>query len=459
MHVQDRHVLSYPVVAAFAKSHPRATLVLLDYHHDIASSRQGVTSVNWLGRLLQEGALSRVVWVSGRTLELPNRNARMKWLRRKLADVAPSDASRIMERVTLADWADLRRLKLAAPLAVTLDLDLLAHDPGNPPERFLDELSGWISDHRPALVTVALSAAYQRGPQPAWSWLSRFVHGFHDHGAEWYLEAGPDSVAAESREELGAWELWSGSPESFGRYGNGFWPGAGLWTQAPADVRDALLARHVRAVDASTQDVISGWQDPDRLALEKHFPEEALQALASAAAASLEASWTGNLLAEPPPGPGEEGLAVRLLSDGKDRGCLALYRGVTDPVYAARYCVQSAASDPRYLSVRPDERAHLEVEVSVFGPWHGMKDPLDFRPGLDSVLLEDAGRTTLLQASLAVQRAYDKEGFLRVLSRKAGLGDDGWRGPGLRWQRSSTIWYLRTLSSLEPVATASPRSN
>jgi AMMECR1 domain-containing protein len=55
------------------------------------------------------------------------------------------------------------------------------------------------------------------------------------------------------------------------------------------------------------------------------------------------------------------------------------------------------------------------------------------------------GRTTLLQASLAVERGYDREAFLRVLSRKAGLGEDGWKRGGPTFRRAATIWYLRPM--------------
>ncbi len=449
IHVHDRHVLSYPLVWAFAKSHPGSTLVLLDYHHDIANADNGVTSFNWVGSLLDQDVLSRVVWVSGRTLLLPNRNSRMKWLHRSLEGFAPSDAARIEGHVTLADWRDLRALRIQGPLVVSLDLDILAHDPGDPPERFLDELAAWIREHRPPLVTVALSAAYQKSAPLAWGWLSRLARELSENGASWYMEAGTESAFPESNEENGAWQLWEAQPETFMGYEHGFWPGAGLWVQAPASLREALRERSVRAGDASAQDVLSGWADKDRGVLESAFPPERLERLAASAAASLESAWNGGRVSEPAPGADGMGIAVRLLNDGLDRGCLALYGGVRDANAAARYCAQAAASDPRYSPVRSGERAALEIELSVFGPWHMMANPLDFRPGLDSVLLLEGGRAALLQSSLAVERHYDRGAFLGVLSRKAGLGTDGWKTPGITFKRAATIWYLRPLTAME----------
>jgi len=424
-----------------------STLLLLDYHHDISALQPGVTSFNWVGALLNEGLLSRVIWVSGRTLLLPNRNSRMKWLRRSMEGFAPSDAERIQSRVTLMDWSELRTLQIRGPYVVSLDLDILAHDPGDSPERFLDELSGWIAARRPPLLTVAFSAAYQRDASTSWKWIERFVRCFAESGASWYLEGGTESSRPESLEENGSWGLWETLPDSFARYGQGFWPGLGIWVEAPMSFRDALEERAVRPGDKSASEVLSGWIDADRLTLEHRFPPKALDRLATSAAISLESGWKGRRAPEPPAGLSATGVAVRLLDHGLDRGCLSLYEGVSDIEEAVQYCVQAAAKDPRYPPVFAKERPELEVELSIFGPWHVMKDPMDFRPGLDSLLLEEGGRTTLLQSSLAVERRYDRSAFLTVLARKAGL--NGWNAPGIIFKRAATIWSLRTLPSIE----------
>jgi AMMECR1 len=449
IHLHDRHGLSYPLVRDFAKSHPGSTLVLLDYHHDVGAGETGPTSSNWVGTLLREGLVSRVVWVSGRDLLLPNRNSRLKWLHRSLEGFPPSDSARIAQHVMLSDWEDLRVMQLRGPLIVSLDLDILVHDPGDPPERFLDELAAWVQKQRAPLLTVALSAAYQRDASPAWAWLQRFVEAFPQGGAAWYLEGGPPVPSPEGNEEMGAWRLWEGLPGQFQRYDGGFWPGPGIWIGAPRGLRRALLKRGVRPGDQEAREIVSGWRDQDRAALEETFPPDVLDGLASAAAASLEATWMGETLREPAPGISGKGVAVRFLSGGLDRGCLSLYAGVDDLSAAVSYCAQAAAADSRYPPVRSAERQSLELELSVFGPWRAMDGPLDFRPGLDSVLLMDTGRTTLLQASLAVERGYDRAAFLRVLARKAGLGAEGWRDPGVRFKRALTIWSTRPLTVIE----------
>jgi AMMECR1 domain-containing protein len=450
VHVHDRHVLSYPLVQAFAKVRHRGTLVLLDRHHDVAPTDTGVSSFNWVAATLDEGLVSRVIWVSERTLPPPTRQSRQDWLRRSLEGTDPIDAARIVERVSIADWDELRRLHLRGPILVSLDLDLFDDEAKDPRQQFLDEIAGWIAERKPRLLTVALSAAYQPDAAAAWARLERFVRTFPGKGAEWYLEAGAESPAPESREETQAWRLWEERPDAFGRYAAGFQPGAANWIEAPPGVREALAIRAVRPGDRSAVDVLSGWIDADRLALERDFPAQALESLAAAAAKSLEDAWTGAVVCQPQAGSNAPGLAVRLTNRGQDRGCLALYNGVMNPDAAVRYCAQAAASDPRYPPIRSSERGDLRIEISLFGPWRGMKDPMDFRPCLDSVLLSDGGRVTLLQSSLAVERSCDREAFLRILAKKAGLGEDGWRDSGITFRRAATIRYTRPFAPVDP---------
>lgn len=451
VHVHDGHGLSYPIAESFALSHPSATLVLLDYHHDVLSTIDPVTSANWVGALLERGLLSRVVWVSGRDLLKPNRNSRMDWLDRSLSGAPPSTAQAIKEKIELVDWEELRDLRIRGPLIVSLDLDILCHDPGDPPEDFLDELAEWMASRKPGLATVALSAAYQRDPASAWSYLERFAREYPDTGERWFLEAGSSSPEPEGSEERAARASWLREPELFGRYGEGFWPGSGNWVVAPARVREALGRRGLRAGDREAAAVLSGWSDLDRADLERDFPRPRLEALEAEAAAALEAAWEGRAapVSAPAASASERGVALRILNRGIDRGCLALYRGVWDPRGAVRYCAQRAAEDPRYAPVSATEAGDLALELSVFGPWRECSGPLDFRPGLDSLLLVDGEETTLLQASLAVERRYDGEAFLARLSNKAGLGEAGWKKQGLRFRKSATIWYQAPLGAIE----------
>ena len=64
IHLHDRHGLSYDFVKAYAQEHGAITLVLLDYHHDIRPEIESVTSVNWVGKLVEEDYVKKVIWLS-----------------------------------------------------------------------------------------------------------------------------------------------------------------------------------------------------------------------------------------------------------------------------------------------------------------------------------------------------------------------------------------------------------
>jgi AMMECR1 domain-containing protein len=451
VHLHDRHSLSYPLVESYAKSHLGTTLVLLDYHHDVGPIGEDILSSNWVAMLLHKKAVSRVLWVSGRDLLLPNRNARIAWLRRKLDSFPPSESAWIENHIVLEDWHALEKRHVGAPLVVSLDFDLLCNDPGTPPERFVDEVCAWMAKQRPGLVTLALSAAYESEASSAWRLLGRFVeeYGKEAGRALWFLEAGPRKPLAEGVEEGLAWGRWDDHHEAFGRRGEAFFPGAGIWIAPPAGLRDLLLALDMRPGDETAKDVLSVWRNDDLADLERRFPQAATDEALAAAAAALEGSWKGEPPILPKEGAAALGLALRIQNKGADRGCLALYRNVSDPVHAVAYCAHLAARDPRYPAVLPSERPDLELELSVFGPWRKMTEPRDFLPGLDSLLLVAGNDITLLQAPVAVERGYGREEFLARLSNKAGLGLEGWQKRGLRFMRSSTIWSRRPLPSIE----------
>lgn len=442
VHVHDRHGLSYPLIREYAKARGPITLVSFDYHHDIGPFDPGTTSFDWVGDLVAEGSVEKVIWVSGRTLELPNRESRGHWLYRSLADEAPSRSDELRSAVELLDWREVENLRVTGAFAVTVDLDVLTVDPGEPPERFLDEIRAWIEKRKPELVTVALSSAYQKDAIRAWNWLTRFASGDFSRDARWYLETGDFVREPESAEERGAWDRWA-------RTDSPLLPGAANWLFPPPNARNALLGKNIMPGDETARDIIDGWNDPDRAALDETFTPERFARLAEVAREAVAIRWkTGSIREEPAPTGAENGLAVRLQIRDTDRGCLALYSGVADAETAAAYCAQMAMEDPRYDPVRIDEAESLTVEISAFGPWRPMNGPLDFRPGVDSVVLETFGERTLLQSSLVEERCLDRVKFLGILSRKAGLGPDGWKDAGISYYRALTLWRQVRLTAV-----------
>ena len=435
IHIHDRHGLSYEYVKAYAEKKGPLTLVLLDYHHDILPEIKEVTSVNWVGKLIEKDYVKKVVWLSGKKLLLPNRESRMTWLERSLKNAYPETADKMRKAVQLVDWYDLQDLKLAEPFVITLDFDVFTKDPGPVPEQFVEELCSWIQKQKPELITMCLSASYQPDLHKAWGWLNQFIENYKKP-ALWYLESGDFGEKEESRDDLTAHRQ---------RF---FYSGAYLWQNAPDFLKKTLCKKEVRAGNKAAEEVLPFWNDKKLEGLNKKFDDKKLAELAELSKKTMRDFFEGkdfdapqqNILTDKE----TYGLAVRFRNSEEDRGCLSLYAGLLyeDIPEAVQYCAKEALIDPRYRDIQPEEEAGLITNISVFADWQKMTSSLDFTPGLHSILLEDtAGEKTLLQAAIALERNYNREEFLARLSNKAGLGLEGWKKEGIRFYKADTITY------------------
>lgn len=456
IHLHDRHGLSYDFVKAYAKEHGPITLVLLDYHHDIRPEIESVTSVNWVGKLVEEDYVKKVIWLSGKKLLLPNRNARMSWLERSLKNTYPETAEKMRQAVQLVDWDDLQEVKLggargtsdfAGPFAITLDFDVFMKDPGEPAELFVDQLCSWIQKQKPELVTLAFSAAYQPKPDKAWAWLEQFTQAYKAP-SDWFLESGEFGEKFESNDEALAWEEWRKNPAKYCAAENPFYAGAYFWQNAPEKCIKLLKAKKIKAGNESAREILGFWNDKDFTAMREKFSAERMQALCALADRAAEDFFAGQDFAAPlqnlQRAEKTYGIAVRFRNAEEDRGCLSLYEGVAEEDFeqAVQFCTKEALVDPRYSYIRPEELADLYTNISIFGKWEEIESPLDFEPGLHSLILEDEkGEKTLLQAAIALERNYNREDFLVRLSNKAGLGFDGWKKNALHFYRAQTITY------------------
>lgn len=435
IHIHDRHGLSYDLVKEYAKAHGAVTLVLLDYHHDILPEINEVTSVNWVGKLVEEDAVKKVIWLSGKKLLLPNRESRMAWLERSLKNAYPETADKMRKAVQLVDWYDLQELTLAEPFVITLDFDVFTKDPGEVPEQFVDELCSWIQKQKPELLTMCLSASYQPKLDKAWSWLNRFI-GNYKKRSVWYLESGEFGEQEESLDDIAAHKQ------------RAFYSGAYLWQNGPVFLKKTLGKKEVRAGNKAAEEVLACWSDKKLDHLNKIFNEEKLGQMAELSKKTIEEFFEGKDFKAPEQNILTDketyGVAVRFRNSEEDKGCLSLYTGITyeDISEAVQYCAKEALIDPRYTDIQPEEVSSLITNISVFSDWQEMSSCFDFTPGLHSLLMEASdGEKTLLQAAIALEHNYSREEFLARLSNKAGLGFDGWKKEGTRFYKAVTITY------------------
>ena len=443
----DRTSAAYESFVEHARQYGPFTLVLIDYHNSVGQKKNGVTSVNWVSSLMQENLVRDVVWVSGRTMLLPNRKSREAWLDRNLSTFLPADAAHIKSRIRICDWHDLESMELPRNTVVSVGFAEFTKDPGADVFAYIDEIHGFIKKHAPLLTVLSLSSVYQNDSRKAWDWFLHCVD-FFPLQADWALWAGDFSQEAESRDELRARSLW--------RKTGDFFPGAYNWLLCPSAVRASLLKKHIRALDGTAAVCMGAWQDNALNRLESEFPEKARRELSQCAARNLSDFAFPSMRSETillPPQPlsvhdeKSRGIAVRFRTSETDRGCLALYGGHMELLPLVPVCVQRAVRDERYAPIARDEIPSLFVNISVFSPWKPMADALDFVPGMDSLILQEPdGERTLLQSAVAMERGYSKEQFLSRLSNKAGLGLDGWKDENLRFFKSPTLAWTTAAS-------------
>jgi AMMECR1 domain-containing protein len=158
--------------------------------------------------------------------------------------------------------------------------------------------------------------------------------------------------------------------------------------------------------------------------------------------------WNDGEMPELPPLGTNNGLAIRLIVHGEDRGCLAWYKDSGDLNLFAAFCAAQALRDSRYAPLRQKEAQDTLVELLIFGEWEEMANSTNFIPGCHNLWLADGFHNTILQASLVPQRHYSKKDFLETICIKAGLGKNAWKeNKKLLWQRSPAVWIVEPLAS------------
>lgn len=454
--LSDRHGLSFDVVLhAEAALKGCDTLVLFDQHNDVSSFDAEITSFNWVGRLIECGAIKKVYWVPSYKLDDLAKRANQQYIKKNLSELEKLDSARA-ERIFSAFYVcgldELKKLNLGKVI-VTFDFDVLckAQEPG----AFIAEATAWIEAQNCKLLTLAFSSAYQNEPAESLGWLETFVRGYGKK-ADWLISCGSFGEKPESNEENEKWKLWQKKPEIFSSFDAGFYSGAYFWLNIPPALQDELLKKGVKPYnqdDSTTAAVLKAWQNTEYRAFREKYAAKLPQYKEIAKDALLR-SLDGEIF---PPvyssyGLSEKnsvGVAVRFRTLTNDRGCFALYCGIDNIEGAIRHCAYEAAIDPRYPHIEKAELDELYVNISIFSDWQKMSGALDFVPGFDSLIMDNSDaatqdlQRTLLQASVATERGYSQAAFLRRLCRKAQIAETAYKDvpQALEFYKSPTLTY------------------
>jgi AmmeMemoRadiSam system protein A len=153
---------------------------------------------------------------------------------------------------------------------------------------------------------------------------------------------------------------------------------------------------------------------------------------------SVEAAVCGRYAPEPDTPPPDRLLEpaaafVTLREAGQLRGCIGLLRfevSLWDNVREA--AAAAALDDPRFMPVREDELAALDLEISILDPPVPLPDPASFEPGRHGIVVSRGSCRGLLLPQVAPEMGWGRIEMLEGVCRKAGLAPDAWQKAGTR---------------------------
>jgi AmmeMemoRadiSam system protein A len=119
-------------------------------------------------------------------------------------------------------------------------------------------------------------------------------------------------------------------------------------------------------------------------------------------------------------------LFVTLRQEGQLRGCIGLIDTDLPLDQALAHCAVSAANDPRFDPLRPDELDRTGIEVSILGGWKEIRGPEEIEVGRHGLMITLGGRRGLLLPQVAVEQRWNAGTFLEEVCVKAHLPRNAW---------------------------------
>jgi len=122
---------------------------------------------------------------------------------------------------------------------------------------------------------------------------------------------------------------------------------------------------------------------------------------------------------------------VSLHLRGALRGCIGHLEEDDPLVHTVAECARLACTqDPRFPAITAAELEHLEVEISVLGPFQRVTSLAEVVVGRHGLLIEHNGRRGLLLPQVAAEYRWSAAVFVEHTCGKAGLPRDSWTDGG-----------------------------
>ncbi|MDD3536139.1 MAG: AmmeMemoRadiSam system protein A [Candidatus Cloacimonetes bacterium] len=141
---------------------------------------------------------------------------------------------------------------------------------------------------------------------------------------------------------------------------------------------------------------------------------------------------------EDPAFDAECGAFVTLHLDGRLRGCIGYvqaFKSIRDTI--RQMALAAAFEDPRFPPLQRQELPHIRIEISLLSPLILVQDLNEITIGRDGLLLKHPYSSGLLLPQVATQWGWDRDTFLKEVSRKAGLHSSAYRDAGAKLYRFS----------------------
>lgn len=131
---------------------------------------------------------------------------------------------------------------------------------------------------------------------------------------------------------------------------------------------------------------------------------------------------------------------VTINRHGQLRGCIGHSLPVM-PLYKAvsRNAVAACSSDPRFPPMTEQEMSDMEIEISVLSPLLPVMDVSEIEVGKHGLYILKDQRAGILLPQVPTNFGWDRETFLRELSRKAGLPPDAWKSGATLYKFTADI--------------------
>jgi AmmeMemoRadiSam system protein A len=119
---------------------------------------------------------------------------------------------------------------------------------------------------------------------------------------------------------------------------------------------------------------------------------------------------------------------VSLYRQGQLRGCVGtLEPSLPLPQVLIEISVAAAVRDPRFPPLTRPELEATRLEISVLTSPAALERAEEIVVGRDGIVVEKAGRKSLLLPQVALQHRWSREQFLEQACLKAGLPLSAWR--------------------------------